>query len=48
MGINGCLFEIVRLRGGAFQLAVNFDPQVISVQGGEESVVVEFPGAACC
>jgi Dynein heavy chain, N-terminal region 1 len=30
MGVNGRLFEIVRLRGGEFQLAVNFDPQVIT------------------
>lgn len=27
MGVDGRLFEIVRLRGGGFQLAVNFDPQ---------------------
>jgi hypothetical protein len=26
MGVDGRLFEIVRLRGGGFQLAVNFDP----------------------
>lgn len=31
MGINGRLFEIVRLRTGAYQLAVNFDPQVITL-----------------
>jgi dynein heavy chain 1 len=31
MGVNGRLFEIVRLRGGGFQLAVNFDPQVITL-----------------
>ncbi|KAI6102804.1 dynein heavy chain, N-terminal region 1-domain-containing protein [Pisolithus sp. B1] len=29
MAINRCLFEIVRLHGGRFQLAVNFDPQMI-------------------
>ncbi|KAI0055925.1 cytoplasmic dynein heavy chain 1 [Artomyces pyxidatus] len=31
MGVNGRLFEIVRLRGGGFQLAVNFDPQIITL-----------------
>jgi dynein heavy chain 1, cytosolic len=31
MGVNGRLFEIVRLRGGGSQLAVNFDPQVITL-----------------
>lgn len=31
MGINGRLFEVVRLRGGGFQLAVNFDAQVITL-----------------
>ena len=31
MGIDGCLFEIIRLRGGGFQLAVNFDPQIITL-----------------
>ncbi|KIM76352.1 hypothetical protein PILCRDRAFT_646593 [Piloderma croceum F 1598] len=31
MGVNGRLFEIVHLRGGGFQLAVNFDPQVITL-----------------
>ncbi|KZT09045.1 uncharacterized protein LAESUDRAFT_696464 [Laetiporus sulphureus 93-53] len=31
MGVNGRLFEIVRLRGGSFQLAVNFDPQIITL-----------------
>ena len=31
MGFDGCLFEIVRLRGGGFQLAVNFDPQIITL-----------------
>jgi Dynein heavy chain, N-terminal region 1 len=31
MGVNGRLFEIVRLRGGGFQLAMNFDPQVITL-----------------
>ena len=31
MNINGRLFEIVRLRAGGFQLAVNFDPQVITL-----------------
>ena len=32
MSIGGCLFEIVRLsRGGGFQLAVNFDPQTITL-----------------
>ncbi|TFK68520.1 hypothetical protein BDN72DRAFT_677591 [Pluteus cervinus] len=31
MGVDGRLFEIVRLRGGGFQLAVNFDPQVITL-----------------
>ena len=29
MAIDRRLFEIVRLRGGGFQLAVNFDPQII-------------------
>ncbi|KAF9649981.1 hypothetical protein BDM02DRAFT_3112755 [Thelephora ganbajun] len=31
MGVNGRLFEIVRLRGGGYQLAVNFDPQIITL-----------------
>jgi hypothetical protein len=31
MGVNGCLFEIVRLHAGEFKLAVNFDPQVITL-----------------
>lgn len=31
MGVSGRLFEIVRLRGGGFQLAVNFDPQIITL-----------------
>jgi hypothetical protein len=31
MAINGRLFEIVRLRTGVYQLAVNFDPQVITL-----------------
>ncbi|KAG6328090.1 hypothetical protein ID866_10999 [Astraeus odoratus] len=31
MAVNGRLFEIVRLRGGGFQLAVNFDPQTITL-----------------
>ncbi|KAG6887387.1 hypothetical protein C0992_012466 [Termitomyces sp. T32_za158] len=31
MVVDGCLFEIVRLRGGGFQLAVNFDPQIITL-----------------
>ncbi|KAG9082635.1 hypothetical protein FRC07_014151, partial [Ceratobasidium sp. 392] len=31
MNINGRLFEIVRLRVGGFQLAVNFDPQIITL-----------------
>lgn len=31
MGINGRLFEIVRLRGGGFQLGVNFDAQIITL-----------------
>jgi hypothetical protein len=31
MSVNGRLFEIVRLRGGGSQLAVNFDPQVITL-----------------
>ena len=31
MGINGRLFEIIRLRGGGFHLAVNFDPQIITL-----------------
>ena len=32
MGIGGPLFEIVRLsRGGGFQLAVNFDPQIVTL-----------------
>ncbi|KAI0259332.1 cytoplasmic dynein heavy chain 1 [Gloeopeniophorella convolvens] len=31
MGVAGRLFEIVRLRGGGFQLAVNFDPQIITL-----------------
>jgi hypothetical protein len=39
MGVDGRLFEIVRLRGGGFQLAVNFDTDYYFVQGGEEFVV---------
>ncbi|KAG8716582.1 hypothetical protein FRC09_015536 [Ceratobasidium sp. 395] len=31
MNINGRLFEIVKLRVGGFQLAVNFDPQIITL-----------------
>ena len=31
MGVNGRLFEVVRLRGGGYQLAVNFDPQIITL-----------------
>ncbi|EJD04236.1 cytoplasmic dynein heavy chain 1 [Fomitiporia mediterranea MF3/22] len=31
MGVNGRLFEIVKLRGGGYQLAVNFDPQIITL-----------------
>ncbi|KAL1952384.1 hypothetical protein VTO73DRAFT_1533 [Trametes versicolor] len=31
MGVGGRLFEIVRLRGGGYQLAVNFDPQIITL-----------------
>ena len=31
MGVDGRLFEIVRLRGGGFQLAVNFDPQIVTL-----------------
>ncbi|KAI0665821.1 dynein heavy chain [Trametes maxima] len=31
MGVNGRLFEIVRLRGGGYQLAVNFDPQITTL-----------------
>lgn len=32
MAINGRLFEIIRLRaGGGYQLAVNFDPQTITL-----------------
>ncbi|KIJ14883.1 hypothetical protein PAXINDRAFT_169564 [Paxillus involutus ATCC 200175] len=31
MAVSGRLFEIVRLRGGGFQLAVNFDPQTITL-----------------
>lgn len=33
MGINGRLFEVMRIRGGAggYQLAVNFDPQTITL-----------------
>ena len=31
MGVTGRLFEIVRLRGGGYQLAVNFDPQIITL-----------------
>ncbi|KAI6146941.1 cytoplasmic dynein heavy chain 1 [Pisolithus thermaeus] len=30
MAIDGCLFEIVRLCRGGFQLVVNFDPQMIT------------------
>ncbi|KAF8627873.1 hypothetical protein AX15_004203 [Amanita polypyramis BW_CC] len=29
--VDGRLFEIVRLRGGGYQLAVNFDPQIITL-----------------
>lgn len=29
MGVGGRLFEIVRSRAAGFQLAVNFDPQII-------------------
>ncbi|KAG6329443.1 hypothetical protein ID866_9648 [Astraeus odoratus] len=31
MAVNGRLFEIVRLCGGRFHLAVNFDPQTITL-----------------
>ena len=31
LGINGRLLEIIRLRGGGYQLAVNFDPQIITL-----------------
>lgn len=31
LSIDGRLFEIVRLRGGGYQLAVNFDPQIITL-----------------
>ena len=31
MGVGGRLFEIVRLSRGGFQLAVNFDPQIITL-----------------
>ncbi|PFH49390.1 hypothetical protein AMATHDRAFT_63215 [Amanita thiersii Skay4041] len=31
LSIDGRLFEIIRLRGGGYQLAVNFDPQVITL-----------------
>ena len=31
VGVDRRLFEIVRLRGGGFQLAVNFDPQIITL-----------------
>lgn len=31
MGVDGRLFEIVRLRAGGYQLAVNFDPQIITL-----------------
>lgn len=31
MRVDGQLFKIVRLRGGSFQLAVNFDPQIITL-----------------
>ena len=31
MGVSGRLFEIVRLRGGGMVLAVNFDPQIITL-----------------
>ncbi|KIJ38518.1 hypothetical protein M422DRAFT_258888, partial [Sphaerobolus stellatus SS14] len=31
LGVNGRLFEIVRLRGGGYQLAVNFDAQIITL-----------------
>ncbi|KAL1716082.1 dynein heavy chain [Schizophyllum commune] len=31
MGVDGRLFEILKLRGGGFQLAVNFDPQIITL-----------------
>jgi len=31
MSVDGRLFEIVKLRSGGYQLAVNFDPQVITL-----------------
>ncbi|TFK18751.1 dynein heavy chain protein 2 [Coprinopsis marcescibilis] len=31
MGVDGRLFEIVKLRIGGYQLAVNFDPQIITL-----------------
>ena len=31
MSVTGRLFEIVKLRGGGYQLAVNFDPQIITL-----------------
>ena len=31
LSIDGHLLEIVRLRGGGYQLAVNFDPQIITL-----------------
>jgi hypothetical protein len=31
MGVNGRLFEVVRLHGGGFQLAVIFDPLIITL-----------------
>jgi hypothetical protein len=44
MGVNGRLFEIVRLRGGGFREFRPSDHH--AVQGGEESAVVELPGPA--
>jgi len=34
MGVNGRLFEVVRLHGGGFQLAVIFDPLIITLFKG--------------
>ena len=31
MAVSGRLFEILRLRSGSYQLAVNFDPQIITL-----------------
>jgi hypothetical protein len=31
MRVNGQLFKVIRLRDGSFQLAVNFDPQIITL-----------------